>query len=68
MILAYTREKHEYFMRKEGREEGSEITSSLFDILLDNNRIEDAKKAAKDKDYRNQLLEEFGLIDEENIG
>lgn len=45
-----------------GFEEGMEQAALLFRKLLARNRIEDAKKACKDKQYFMQLLKEFGII------
>lgn len=44
-----------------GIQKGEDTILSLMDYLLSNNRTEDAKKATKDKAYRNKLLMEvFG--------
>lgn len=39
--------------------QGENTILSLMNYLLSNNRTEDAKKAAKDKEYRNKLLIEI---------
>ena len=46
---------------KQGVEEGMEQAASLFRKLLAQNRIEDLKKACKDRQYFMQLLKEFGI-------
>ena len=46
---------------KQGFEEGMEQAASLFRKLLAQNRIEDLKKACKDRQYFMQLLKEFGI-------
>ena len=47
--------------RVEGREEGEDKLGQLIDILLANKRMEDARKAAVDKDVRRKLYEEFQI-------
>lgn len=47
--------------RIEGREEGIEQLSGLTTILLEQNRMQDLKRAMKDKKYRERLFREFGL-------
>ena len=47
--------------RKEGREEGREELAELISVLLDQGRIEDAKRLAKDIEFRDSLLAEFGI-------
>ena len=44
-----------------GREEGEEKLNRLYTLLIGQNRIEDLKKAAEDKEYRRKLYCEFGL-------
>ena len=48
--------------RKEGREEGSEKLAQLMGILAENGRLEDIKKASKDKRFRKKLLRELNLM------
>ena len=48
--------------REEGREEGSERLAQLMGILAENGRLEDIKKASKDKRYRKKLLRELNLM------
>ncbi len=47
--------------RAEGFQEGEAKTSALFQKLLEANRIDDLKKAASDKNYRDELFKEFNL-------
>ena len=47
--------------RAEGREEGREELAELTSVLLDQGRIEDAKRLAKDIEFRDGLLAEFGI-------
>ena len=65
MVLNYTLEKHEYFLRKEGREEGLkqgiDVINKLHNKLLSENRLEDLKRSTEDKDYQKLLIKEFGL-------
>ena len=44
-----------------GREEGEEKLNRLYTLLIGQNRIEDLKKAAEDKEYRRKMYCEFGL-------
>lgn len=48
-------------MREEGREEGMVLVNKLISILVEQNRIEDLKRAAEDPVYQEQLIKEFGL-------
>ena len=52
--------------RKEGKEEGTAIGMDIFGTLIGElmkaNRIDDVCRASKDPQYRNMLLEEFGLM------
>ena len=41
--------------------EGENRVNALIEILLNNNRLEDLKKAATDKEFQKQLFEEFNL-------
>ncbi len=47
-------------LAKEERAKGREETSFVMKRLLSAGRIEDAKRAADDSKYMDQLLEEFG--------
>ena len=48
--------------REEGREEGSEKLAQLMGILAESGRLEDIKKASKDKRYRKKLFRELNLM------
>ena len=45
----------------EGKIEGEDTLALLMKKLFDQNRIEDAKRASEDKEYRTQLMKEFGI-------
>ena len=47
--------------RREGRLEGQAMISSLMERLLSAGRIEEAKRAASDPEYREQLLRELSM-------
>ena len=57
--------KYERSLREEGREEGIEQgierTNTLTRILLEQNRIDDLKRATEDTAYQEKLFREFGL-------
>lgn len=36
-------------------------------ILLEQNRIEDLKRAVSDQNYQEQSMEEYGIAKEENV-
>ena len=69
MVLNYTLEKHQYFMRKEsleeglsmGRKQGIDVINKLNNKLLSENRLEDLKRSTEDKEYQDLLIKEFGL-------
>lgn len=48
---------HEMDIREEGQDEINQLTT----ILLDANRIEDLRRAAKDKDFQKSLLREYKI-------
>lgn len=54
-------DKYERTIRMEGIEQGIEQLSDLTCILLEQNRMQDVKRAMKDKKYRDKLFREFGL-------
>ncbi len=57
-------DKYERALRAEGREEGMRQVArinQLTDILLEQNRIADLKRASKEPEYQEQLLQEFNL-------
>ena len=45
-----------------GREEGAERMSVLTLKLLQEKRLEDLQKATEDKDFREHLMREFGIL------
>ena len=48
--------------KTEGRAEGENRLAKLVQVLMDNGRNEDLKKALSDQSYREQLYMEAGLI------
>ena len=44
-----------------GREEGQEQLTELMNRLIEADRLDDLKKVAKDKEFKEQLLKEFGI-------
>ena len=47
--------------RKEGRKEGKELVNRLHEHLLDENRLNDLRRALKDPEYQEQLMKEYGI-------
>lgn len=47
--------------KAEGKIEGEDTLALLMKKLFDQNRIEDAKQASEDKDYRTRMMKEFGI-------
>lgn len=47
--------------RREGRWEGEDRLNSLNCRLIADNRFEDLKRAAQDKEYRERLYNEYGI-------
>ena len=47
--------------KAEGKIEGEDTLALLMKKLFDLNRIEDAKRASESKEYRTQLMKEFGI-------
>lgn len=64
-IFEYDEEKHLEMERNEAEERGKELgeerTLQLMTKLLEAGKIEDAKKATTDKDFRNKLYKEYGI-------
>ena len=48
--------------RMEGLAEGQNLLSQLMSKLFADNRIEDAKRATQDPDFREQLYHEYGFL------
>ena len=61
LLTEYDEKKYIKYFKEEGREEGEERFGMLTAQLLEQGRIDDAIKVAKDKDYRQKLFGEFGL-------
>ena len=66
-IYEYDEELHFRTLKEEGREEGLEegleqgvnLLNQLYSILIETDRLEDLKRATKDKTYREQLMREL---------
>ena len=54
-------DKIENIGRAEGNAEGKEQMADLMKILLTENRIEDAKRAAEDPAYCDELMKQYGI-------
>ena len=65
LLTEYDEKKQRKFDRQEGREEGREETleqlNQLTILLAEQGRMDDIVKAAKDREYQEQLCKEFGL-------
>jgi hypothetical protein len=48
--------------RQEGRQQGEDDFASLIQRLLDFGRVDDVKRVANDKEYRNLLMKELEII------
>ncbi len=48
--------------KAEGIEIGMDALGTLIELLLRDNKIEEARKAATDAKYRNELLKQYGLL------
>lgn len=53
--------KYERYLMEEGRREGQELVARLILKLLEQNRLEDLNRAAKDLEYRKKLFQEFEI-------
>ncbi|WP_455436797.1 Rpn family recombination-promoting nuclease/putative transposase [Hungatella hathewayi] len=53
--------EREQFIRREGLNDGQERINRLNRKLIEASRTEDMIRAAKDKEFQNKLLEEFGI-------
>ena len=51
--------KYERTIREEGREEGRALINKLNSILVEQDRIEDLKRSAKEPAYQEQLIKEL---------
>ena len=52
---------HEEDIREEGREEGVQRVNRLYSLLQESGRTDDILRSISDRDYQNQLFEEFHL-------
>ena len=74
-IYEYDEELHFRTLREEGRadglakglEQGENRVNQLYSILIDTGRIDDLKRAVKDKLYQKQLMSELLPIEMQNI-
>ena len=57
----YVREEGRQEGREEGREEGVGSMARLTEILLNESRYDDLKRASTDKKYRQRLFEEYKI-------
>ena len=48
--------------RQEGRQEGQDEMATLIEKLILSNRISELLKVTTDKEYRNKLLIEYGIV------
>lgn len=60
-IYEYDEERQRQFDKEEGIEAGETRFATLTNILLENEAIEELKRATSDRDYRKQLYKEYGL-------
>lgn len=61
LLTEYDKKKQRKFDRQEGREETLEQLNQLTILLAEQGRMDDIVKAAKDREYQEQLCKEFGL-------
>nr|MCR4756536.1 hypothetical protein [Butyrivibrio sp.] len=54
-VLGYNAEKHLQVIQ----DESFDTVFDLYEWLFDNDRVSDAKRASKDREFRKQLLEEY---------
>ena len=66
LLTEFDEERYERTIRQdaleEGIEKGENRLNKLNKILLGEGRTEDILKAMDDKEYRRQLMKEFGLL------
>ena len=62
LLTEFDEERYERTLRQDAFEEGEERLNKLIEILLSGGRIEDLRKSTIDKEYRRQLMKEFGLL------
>lgn len=61
ILSEYNEELHRKTTYNEGMQEGQKQINSLFKRLLQQQRLDDMKRATEDPEYQKMLLEEFGL-------
>ena len=66
LLTEFDEERYERTLRQDaledGIEKGENRLNKLIEILLSEGRIEDLRKSTIDKEYRRQLMKEFGLL------
>ena len=62
LLTEFDEERYERTIRQDAFEEGEERLNKLIEILSSGGRIEDLRKSTIDKEYRRQLMKEFGLL------
>lgn len=55
------REEREWMIREEGREEGGERLGKLVQVMLEDGKYEELKRAVKDREYREELFRKYDL-------
>ena len=55
-IFEFDEERYYQILKEEGREEGEDRMNRLYSILFDSDRLDDLKRATKDKVYQEQLM------------
>lgn len=58
-IYEYDEKLHFETLREEGRVQGVNLLNRLNSILIDTDRLNDLKRAAKDKSYQELLIKEL---------
>lgn len=62
LLTEYDEKKHLKHVKEEGQAEALERVNELILRLSEQGRMDDIVKAAKDKEYQEQLFREFGLV------
>ena len=66
LLTEFDEERYERTLRQDaledGIEKGENRLNKLIEILLSEGRIEDLRKSTIDKEYRRQLMKEFGIL------
>lgn len=66
-IFEYDQEAHMALIREEGSEECRKKLNQLNHCLLADNRLEDLRRSAEDIEYQNQLMDEYGIVIENEV-